>query len=94
MQLNQITEIIIGAAIEVHRTVGPGLLESTYEECLCVNYHCDKLSFNAKWPCQFYKDILLDCGYRLDYWCQIKLLLSSNRLKRLNQFTKHNCFLI
>lgn len=63
----QITEAIIGAAIEVHRELGPGLLESAYERCLChelamrgVSYACQK-----QLPVT-YKGLELDCGYRID----------------------------
>ena len=45
MELNQLTSQIIGAAIEVHREIGPGLLESTYEECLCKEFELNGLGF-------------------------------------------------
>jgi GxxExxY protein len=62
-----LTEQIIGAAIEVHRTLGPGLLESAYEECLCHEFKLRGLKFQRQvaLPVQ-YKDVKLDCGYRLD----------------------------
>jgi len=66
-ELNQITEGIIGAAIEVHRTIGPGLLESAYEECLCRELSLRQIGFRRQVPLPIrYKDVLLDCGYRLD----------------------------
>jgi GxxExxY protein len=66
-ELNQITEGIIGAAIEVHRTLGPGLLESAYEECLCRELSLQQIPFQRQVPLPIrYKDVLLDCGYRLD----------------------------
>lgn len=64
---NQITEKIIGCSIEVHKALGPGLLESAYEECLC--YELDQLgySFCRQVPLHVvYKGIKLDCGYRMD----------------------------
>jgi len=63
----QVTEAIIGAAIEVHRELGPGLLESAYEECFCHELHLRGLSFQrqVELPVE-YKGIRLDCGYRLD----------------------------
>ena len=58
---------IIGAAIEVHRHLGPGLLESAYEECLCHELHLRGIGFRRQvaLPVE-YKGIKLDCGYRLD----------------------------
>ena len=65
--LNELTYQIIGAAIEVHRTLGPGLLESTYLECLCRELSLRGLSFRKECgiPLQ-YKGIQLDCGFRVD----------------------------
>ncbi|PYV67580.1 MAG: GxxExxY protein [Acidobacteria bacterium] len=63
----QLTEQIIGAAIEVHRELGPGLLESAYEECFCHELHLRNLSFQRQLDLPVaYKDLKLDCGYRLD----------------------------
>jgi len=63
----ELTKDIIGAAIEVHRTLGPGLLESAYEECLCHELHLRGLDFQRQvaLPVKF-KGINLDCGYRID----------------------------
>ncbi len=64
---NEITERIIGAAIEVHRALGPGLLESAYEECLCHDLKLCGVSFERQRPLPVeYKGIRLECGYRLD----------------------------
>jgi len=67
MELNKITEQIIGAAIEVHKTLGPGLLESAYEECLCRELTLRDIPFERQRPLPVeYKGVKLDCGYRLD----------------------------
>lgn len=67
MHINQLTQEIIGAAIEVHRILGPGLLESTYEECLCHELHLRGLAFQRQQPVPLvYKDVRLECGYRYD----------------------------
>ena len=64
---DQCSKEIIGAAIEVHRYLGPGLLESTYEECLCREFAIQGLYFERQKPLGvLYKDVKLDCGYRLD----------------------------
>ncbi len=67
MRANQITEAVIGAAIEVHRALGPGLLESAYEECLCRELDLRQVPFERQRPLPVtYKGLRLDCGYRLD----------------------------
>ena len=65
--LNELTYETIGAAIEVHRTLGPGLLESSYRECLCRELSLRGIGFRREYglPLQ-YKGIQLDCGYRID----------------------------
>ncbi len=63
----QLTEVIIGAAIEVHRVLEPGLLESAYGQCLCHELTLRGIHFQLQVPFRVkYKDILLDCGYRMD----------------------------
>jgi len=67
MNINQLTRKIIGAAIEVHKILGPGLLESAYEECLCHELSIQGVSFEKQKPLSIdYKGKKLDCGYRLD----------------------------
>jgi GxxExxY protein len=67
MEINEITQKIIGCAIEVHKHLGPGLLESAYEECL--SYELVKMGLNIKRQVAtpvVYKETKLDCGYRID----------------------------
>jgi len=72
----ELTEKIIGAAIEVHKTVGPGLLESIYEECLCHELDARGISYKRQIaPPVIYKDIKLDCGYRLDILVEDKVII-------------------
>lgn len=67
MELNEITEKIIGAAIEVHRHLGPGLLESAYEECLCYELDHAGLMFQRQVHLPIrYKGILLQSAHRMD----------------------------
>ena len=67
MDVNQLTGRIIGAAIEVHKTLGPGLLESAYEECLCRELDLQGLHYTRQEPLPIeYKGVKLDCGYRID----------------------------
>lgn len=67
MELNKISEQVIGAAIEVHKALGPGLLESACEECLCRELALRSIPFERQrsLPVE-YKGAKLDCGYRLD----------------------------
>jgi len=66
--INDISQAIIGAAIEVHRTLGPGLLESAYEQCLSHEFSLRQIPFERQKELHVdYKGIRLDCGYRLDF---------------------------
>ena len=72
----ELTEKVIGAAIEVHRALGPGLLESAYEECLCRELDLRGLAFQRQVPLPVeYKGVKLDCGYRLDLIVQNSVVL-------------------
>ena len=67
MQVNRITETIIGCAIEVHRTLGPGLLERTYEACLAKEFQLNQVPFDRQKRLNVtYKGLVLPHGYRLD----------------------------
>jgi GxxExxY protein len=80
----KLTEEVIGAAIEVHRALGPGLLESAYEECLCHELNLRGLSFRRQVPLPVrYKGISLDCGYRLDIVVADELILELKCLEHI-----------
>lgn len=65
---NKISYKIIGAAIEVHKALGPGLLESAYEECLAREFSLQEISFERQKQLPLeYKGLKLDCGYRIDF---------------------------
>ncbi len=67
---DKLSKEIIGAAIEVHRNLGPGLLESAYEECLCRELSICGIAFERqKHLAVSYKGVKLDCGYRIGYSC-------------------------
>jgi GxxExxY protein len=73
---NELTQEIIGAAIEVHRLLGPGLLESAYEECFCHELHLRKLNFERQRPIPVvYKAVKLESGYRLDLLVEAKVIV-------------------
>jgi GxxExxY protein len=67
MDINDISKTVIGAAIDVHRAVGPGLLESAYEECLCHELKLRNLDYERQKDLPIsYKGVTLNTGYRLD----------------------------
>ncbi len=81
---NPLTERIIGFAIEVHRQLGPGRLESAYEECLCYELRESGLAFRRQVPLPVvYKKIRLDCGYRIDIVVEEKVILELKTVERL-----------
>jgi GxxExxY protein len=80
----ELTEKIIGAAIEVHRALGPGLLESAYEECLCREFNLQGLAFQRQVPLPVeYKGVKLDCGYRSDLVVQDEVILELKCVEHL-----------
>jgi GxxExxY protein len=84
MEINQITRLIIGCAIEVHRYLGPGLLESAYEECLAFELLKAGLKVDRQKPTPVvYKNIKLDCGYRIDILVEDIVIIE---LKTVDEF--------
>jgi GxxExxY protein len=81
----QLTEKVIGLAIEVHRQLGPGLLESAYEECLCYELVQAKFVFQRQVALPIvYKSVRLDCGYRLDLIVENRLILELKTVERFD----------
>jgi GxxExxY protein len=80
----ELSEKVIGAAIEVHRLLGPGLLESVYEECLCRELSLRNLSFERQvsLPVE-YKGAKMDCGYRMDLVVNGLLVLELKCVERI-----------
>ena len=67
MEFDELSRSVIGCAIEVHRTLGPGLLESSYRQCLAYEFSQAQIPFQMELALPVrYKDVLLDCGYRID----------------------------
>lgn len=76
MQKDELVEKVLGYAIEVHRNLGPGLLESAYETCLCYELEKAGIPFVRQLPVNIrYKEIELDCQYRVDVMVQDRLIL-------------------
>ena len=76
MDIDRLTDSVIGSGIEVHRALGPGLLESAYEMCLCRELDLRQISFERQKPIPIaYKGIKLDYGYRADLVVDGRLLI-------------------
>ena len=77
-------ERVIGLGIDVHRHLGPGLLESAYEECLCFELAQAGVAYRRQVPLPIvYKDIRLDCGYRMDIVVQNELIVEIKAVERI-----------
>jgi len=84
LQTSELARTVIGLAIEVHRNLGPGLLESTYQRCLAHELKGTGLRFQAQVPVPVaYKDLAFDCGYRADMVVEGALLLELKSIERL-----------
>ena len=84
MDVDVITKEIIGSAIEVHKILGPGLLESAYETCLCHELSVRGISFVRQHAIAVrYKGIEIDCGYRLDLLVEDKVIIELKSVDKL-----------
>jgi GxxExxY protein len=89
MDINGLRSRIIGAAIEVHEALGPGLLESAYEECLCHELSFKGLSFERQKPLPVvYRGKRLDCGYRLDLVVEKAIVLELKSCEEIEPIHK------
>ena len=78
------TESIIGGAIEVHKELGPGLMESAYDMCLARELSLAGIAFRSQWPLPIdYKGVHLDCGYRLDFLVDDRLIIETKSVAKL-----------
>ena len=85
MNENELSEIIIGCAIRVHKSLGPGLLESAYEECMY--YELQKTGLQVvkqKTLPLVYEEVKLDCGYRVDLLVESKVIVEIKSVEALN----------
>jgi len=89
MNINNLTGEVIGAAIEVHKHLGPGLLESAYEECLCYELRSREIVYERQKPLAInYKQVRLDCGYRLDLVVEGKVILELKSCEKIEDIHK------
>ena len=85
MDIEEVSNIVIGCAIEVHRQLGPGLLESAYQSCLCHELLANGLKIRTEVPMPIvYKEVKLDHGYRMDILVEEKLVVE---IKTVDAFT-------
>ena len=81
---DSLTESVIGFAIEVHRTLGPGLLESAYQECLCYELKANGIAFGRQVALPvIYKTVKLDCGYRMDLVVDDQLVVELKTVEKI-----------
>ena len=84
MRDSQLTRLVIGAAIDIHRSLGPGLLEAVYEECLAKEFTLRNIPFERQKPIPLvYKDLKLECGYRLDFLINHRLVLEIKSIESI-----------
>ena len=84
MEFDELSNRVIGCAIEVHRELGPGLLESTYEQCFAHELKLGGITFQLQHPQPVqYKGIWIDCGYRLDILVENDLVIELKSVEQL-----------
>ena len=83
-QFSALSNRIIGCAIEVHRHLGPGMLESTYQHCLAHELGINDIAYEIERPLPVvYKDIQLDCGYRIDLFVENEIIVELKSVEKL-----------
>jgi len=84
MEFDLLSKRVIGCALEVHRALGPGLLESAYEQCLAHELSLAEIPFKLQFPLPVkYKDINLDCGYRIDILVNDELIVELKSVDKI-----------
>lgn len=84
MEFDSLSNRVIGCALEVHRQLGPGLLESTYEQCLAHELRLNGVGFKIQHPQPIeYKGVKLDCGYRADLIVEDELIIELKSVKKI-----------
>ena len=91
-ELNALTDKIIGAALEVHHELGPGLLENAYDECFAVELAARGLTIERQKALPvIYKNQRVDCGYRLDFIIERRVIVDVKAVEASNGCTQFNC---
>ena len=83
-EFSKLSNEVIGAAIEVHKQLGPGLLESTYQQCLAHEFKLRGINFEMEYPLPVeYKGVHLDCGYRIDFLVENRIILELKSVEQI-----------
>jgi GxxExxY protein len=89
MAFSELSHRVVGCAIEVHRELGPGLLESTYEQCLAHEFKLNGIDFKLQHPLPVvFKGICLDCGYRVDILVEDEIILELKSVDAIKSIHK------
>jgi GxxExxY protein len=84
VQINEITDRVIGAAIDVHRALGPGLLESAYQTCFAIELHDRGIFFEQEVPLSVvYKSGKIHCAYRMDFLVEKQVVVELKAVEKL-----------
>ncbi len=84
MEFTELSKRVIGCAIEVHKELGPGLLEATYERCLARELQLNEISYSVQHPLPVvYKGVEIDCGYRVDLLIENSLIVELKSVKAI-----------
>ncbi len=84
MEFDELSNRVIGCALEVHRNLGPGLLESTYEQCLAHELKISRIPFRLQHPLPVeYKGVKLDCGYRIDLLVDHSIIVELKSVEKI-----------
>ncbi|RLL51953.1 GxxExxY protein [Mariprofundus sp. EBB-1] len=85
MKFDELSNRVIGCAIEVHRNLGPGLLESAYEKCLAYELGCNGIRYALQVPVPVdYKGVHMECGYRIDMLVDERLIIELKSVDKLS----------
>ena len=84
MKFDELSKRVIGCAIDVHKNLGPGLLESTYEQCLAPELKCAKIPFRLQYPLPVnYNGVKIDCGYRVDLLVDNQVIVELKSVEKI-----------
>ncbi len=89
IKFDELSNRVIGCAINVHRFLGPGLLESAYEQCLAHELSINNINFELQYPLPVkYKNIKIDCAYRIDILVENKLIIELKSVETILEIHK------